>query len=61
MLYGVSPSDTATLAGVVLIVLGVTMIGSLLPAIRASRLQPMQVLRDEKRCDAGDPRGTGVH
>jgi putative ABC transport system permease protein len=47
MLYGVTPSDTTTLTGVVLIVLAVAMIGSLLPAIRASRLQPMQVLRDE--------------
>jgi len=47
MLYGVSPSDATTLASVVLIVLGVAMIASLLPAIRAARLEPMQVLRDE--------------
>jgi putative ABC transport system permease protein len=47
MLYGVSPSDPATLAGAVLIVLGVAMIASLLWAIRAARLEPMQVLRDQ--------------
>jgi putative ABC transport system permease protein len=47
MLYGVSPSDPMTLASVNLIVLAVAMIASLLPAIRAARLDPMQVLRDE--------------
>jgi putative ABC transport system permease protein len=47
MLYGVSPSDTATLAGVVGIVLAVSALASLLPAIRAARLDPMQMLRDE--------------
>jgi putative ABC transport system permease protein len=47
MLYGVSPSDPMTLASVNFIVLAVAMIASLLPAIRASRLDPMQVLRDE--------------
>jgi hypothetical protein len=47
MLYDLSPSDPATLAGAVLIVLGVAMIASLLPAIRAARLEPMQVLRDQ--------------
>jgi putative ABC transport system permease protein len=47
MLYGVSPSDTATMAGVVGIVLAVSALASLLPAIRAARLDPMQVLRDE--------------
>ncbi|MBZ5617871.1 MAG: ABC transporter permease [Acidobacteriia bacterium] len=46
MLYGVSPSDTATLAGVVGIVVAVSALASLLPAIRASRLEPMQVLRE---------------
>jgi predicted permease len=46
MLYGVSPSDAPTLAGVVGIVLAVSVLASLLPAIRASRLEPMQVLRE---------------
>jgi putative ABC transport system permease protein len=47
MLYGVSPSDGRTLAGVVLVVLLVAMTASLFPAIRAARLDPIQTLRDE--------------
>jgi len=47
MLYGVSPTDPATLAAVALGVLGVSAAAALLPAVRASRLEPMAVLRDE--------------
>lgn len=47
MLYGVSPSDPVTLIAVNLVVLVVAAIASLSPAIRAARLDPMQVLRDE--------------
>jgi putative ABC transport system permease protein len=47
MLYGVSTTDAATLSGVGVIVLAVSILASLLPALRASRLDPMQVLRDE--------------
>jgi putative ABC transport system permease protein len=47
MLYGVSATDPATLAGVVAIVLLVSLIASLVPAIRASRVEPMQVLRGD--------------
>jgi putative ABC transport system permease protein len=47
MLYGVSPSDASTLGAVVLMVLGVGAFASLVPAIRAARVEPMQVLRDE--------------
>jgi putative ABC transport system permease protein len=47
MLYGVSPSDPATLAGVVAIVLVVAAAASLVPASIAARLEPMEVLRDE--------------
>lgn len=47
LLFGVSPSDAPTLAGVVLIMLAVAVIASLVPAIRAARIDPMQVLRDE--------------
>jgi putative ABC transport system permease protein len=47
MLYGVSPWDAATLAGVVAMVLLVSLAASFLPAIRAARLDPMQVLRLE--------------
>jgi ABC-type lipoprotein release transport system permease subunit len=47
MLFGVSATDGATLSGVVVMVLSVSVVASLLPAIRAARLEPMQVLRDE--------------
>jgi ABC-type antimicrobial peptide transport system permease subunit len=47
LLYGVSPTDVPTLSGVVLLVLAVAAIASLLPSIRASRVEPMQVLREE--------------
>jgi predicted permease len=47
MLYGVSPWDVATLVGVVVIVFGVSLAASFLPAIRAARLDPMHVLRQE--------------
>jgi len=47
MLFGVSATDTATLAAVTGAVLIVSLIASLLPAARAARLEPMQVLRDE--------------
>ena len=47
MLYGVSPSDIATLLAVVLLVMVVAAVASLVPAIRAARVEHMQVLRDE--------------
>lgn len=47
MLYGVSTADPITLLLVVLIVLAVAAVASLLPAIRAARVEPMQVLREE--------------
>ena len=47
MLYGVSPTDAATLAAVALIVLVVAAFASLVPAVRASRVEPMRVLRNE--------------
>jgi len=47
MLYGVSPADAPTLSGVVLIMLAVAAAASLAPAIRAARVEPMGVLRDE--------------
>ncbi|HUI53597.1 MAG TPA: ABC transporter permease [Bryobacteraceae bacterium] len=47
MLYGVSPSDPETLLDVVALVLAVSALASLLPAMRAARLEPMQVLREE--------------
>jgi putative ABC transport system permease protein len=47
LLYGVSPTDIPTLGSVILLVLVVSAIASLVPALRASRVEPMQVLRDE--------------
>lgn len=47
MLFGVSAWDAPTLASVVILVLAVSAIASLLPAVRAARLEPMQVLREE--------------
>ncbi|HKW56842.1 MAG TPA: ABC transporter permease [Candidatus Acidoferrum sp.] len=47
LLYGVSPTDLPTLSAVMLLVLGVAAAASLVPAVRASRLEPMQVLREE--------------
>jgi len=47
MLYGVSPSDFTTSFAVVLLVLVVAAIASLVPAMRAARVEPMNVLRDE--------------
>jgi putative ABC transport system permease protein len=47
MLFGVSPYDSVTMIGVIALVITVSMVASLLPAIRAARVEPMQVLRDE--------------
>ena len=47
LLYGVSPTDFPTLSGVILLVLVVAAAASLIPAVRASRVEPMQVLRNE--------------
>ena len=47
MLYGVSPTDPAALGGVVVMVLVVTGAASLVPAVRAARMEPMRVLREE--------------
>jgi putative ABC transport system permease protein len=47
LLYGVSPSDVPTLSAVVFLVLIVAAAASFVPAVRASRVEPMQVLREE--------------
>jgi len=47
LLYGVSPTDVPTLSAVILLVLAVAAVASLIPATRAARVEPMQVLRDE--------------
>jgi predicted permease len=47
LLYGVSPWDLPTYLGVVLSLLSVATAASLIPAVRAARVEPMRVLRDE--------------
>ena len=47
LLYGVSPNDIPTLSGVIFLVLAVAALASLIPATRAARVEPMQVLREE--------------
>jgi predicted permease len=47
MLYGVSPSDPATLSTVMAIVLVVAGFAALVPATRAALVEPMRVLRDQ--------------
>lgn len=47
MVYGVSPSDVATLSTVVLLMLLVAAFAALIPSLRAARVDPMDVLREE--------------
>jgi ABC-type lipoprotein release transport system permease subunit len=47
MLFGVKAQDPATLAVVALLLLAVTMLAGFLPALRATRVQPMVALRHE--------------
>jgi ABC-type antimicrobial peptide transport system permease subunit len=47
MLFGVSAWDPGTLAAVIAVMLAVAVCASLLPSLRASRVDPMQVLREE--------------
>lgn len=47
MLFGVSPWDAVTMVGVIALVVAVSAAASLLPAVRAARVEPMQVLREE--------------
>jgi predicted permease len=47
LLFGVQPTDTSTLAAVILTILMVAVVASWLPAWRASRLDPNVVLRED--------------
>ena len=47
MLYGVTALDPATYAGVTCIILLVAALASLIPALRAARVEPVKVLREE--------------
>jgi predicted permease len=47
MLYGVTPLDPSTLAVVLVLVLSIGALASVWPAVRAARVDPIQVLREE--------------
>jgi putative ABC transport system permease protein len=47
LLAGVSPADLATFAAAVAVSLATALLGSLLPALRAVRVDPMTVIRSE--------------
>jgi len=44
-LYGVAPWDPVTLGGVLLLFVSVSVLASLVPAARAARTSPVEVLR----------------
>jgi len=47
MLYGVSNLDPVTYSAVVALIFAVAMVASLVPAIRAAKVDPTKVLREE--------------
>lgn len=47
LVYGISPNDPATFAAVALVLAFVAILASVIPAWRATRVDPLQVLRDE--------------
>jgi ABC-type lipoprotein release transport system permease subunit len=47
LLFGVSATDASTLAFVVALVAVTAALASLVPALRAARLDPMRVLRED--------------
>jgi ABC-type antimicrobial peptide transport system permease subunit len=47
VLFGVTPTDPTTYALVIAVLLGAALLASLAPALRASRVDPIQALRAE--------------
>ena len=48
LLYGVQPTDTPTLAGVVVLLALVALAATLRPALRAARMNPSPLLKGER-------------
>jgi putative ABC transport system permease protein len=47
LLFGIPPSDPMTVAAGVLVVMSVTLLGSLAPALRAVRVSPLEAIRSD--------------
>ena len=47
MLYGVHANDATALAGAVVVMFAVALLASGIPAFRATRVDPMRILREE--------------
>jgi ABC-type antimicrobial peptide transport system permease subunit len=47
MLYGLQPADPVSLAGAATLLLSIALLASWVPALRASRVEPMEALRHE--------------
>jgi ABC-type antimicrobial peptide transport system permease subunit len=47
VVFGVTPTNPAIYAGVALLLLTAAIAGALVPAVRASRLDPLAILRAE--------------
>ena len=47
LLYGVSPYDAATLAGVTTVIALATLAANWVPALRAARVDPLAALRSD--------------
>jgi predicted permease len=47
LLYGLRPTDPTTMAGAVVTLAFIAMLASIIPAFRASRVEPMTALREE--------------